>query len=413
MTYSIFGNWFWEGLTKGWCDKDGNPVDQGSGIYQADINHYGKVLIDNPGGSYDNHSIRTMQENVDKDTYVYLDGSGKDYGDSLTLRYDDGGHDVDIVEVNAGDFVGDFCMSVQSLQTIDKLYMSNVVSFTAMDAHGNPISPVYTASNVYGSGETGDQNGDDFGDGTYTLKETDGDCGAPSVYEITYLDRNGDEKTIHLQAHIDHGDKATIGIDFVDAPICFAGGTEILVKGGVKRVEDLQPGDMVLTKDSGFQPLQWIANRRIGASELARGGNLRPIRIRAGALGENMPERDLLVSPQHRMLVSDWRCEALFGETEMLVPAKALVNDSTVTVEYDADEVVYYHFMFAQHEIVYANGVESESFHPGELGLSTLDMAARDELFRIFPQLDGNVDAFGAPARPVLKNFEAKAMMSA
>ena len=126
-----------------------------------------------------------------------------------------------------------------------------------------------------------------------------------------------------------------------------------------------------------------------------------------------MPERDLLVSPQHRMLVSDWRCEALFGETEMLVPAKALVNDSTVTVEYDADEVVYYHFMFAQHEIVYANGVESESFHPGELGLSTLDMAARDELFRIFPQLDGNVDAFGAPARPVLKNFEAKAMMSA
>ena len=66
-----------------------------------------------------------------------------------------------------------------------------------------------------------------------------------------------------------------------------------------------------------------------------------------------------------------------------------------------------------RHEIVYANGVESESFHPGEFGLSTLNEAARKELFTIFPHLEADVSSFGAPARPVLRAFEARAMMSA
>ncbi len=141
--------------------------------------------------------------------------------------------------------------------------------------------------------------------------------------------------------------------------------------------------------------------------------DIRPIRIRAGALGENLPKTDLVVSPQHRLLVGDWRCKSLFGEAEMLAPAKALINDLSVTVDYEAEEVEYFHFMFERHEIVFANGVESESFHPGDFGLSTLDEAALEELFLVFPHLEHDVTAFGAPARPVLRTFEARTMLSA
>lgn len=406
MTYSIFGSWDWGG-----CSKD--TSSSGTGVYDAVIDKYDNVQIDNPGGAYDGAWIRQMQQGVDKDTYVYLDGQGHDTGDTVDIRYDSKGCDVDTVVVDANDFSGNFCLNVSSMQTIDKLYMSNVVSFTELDCNGKAISPVYSQDNVYGGGETGDQNGGEFGEGTYDLKDG-------GTYQVCYIDRNGNEQTITLKAHVDHGDESIISIDYVDStppppppPVCFTRGTRIEVEGGFKLVEDLRPGDRVATKDNGFQPLQWIARRRISAGELARNSDLKPIRIRAGALGENMPAQDLLVSPQHRMLVTDWRCEALFGETEMLAPAKALVNDSTVTVEHGAEEVEYFHFMFRQHEIVFANGVESESFHPGDFGLSTLDQAALEELFLVFPHLEQDVDAFGAPARPVLRTFEARAMMSA
>lgn len=413
MTYSLFGNWTWNGGSKGSKGSKGDDSKggDGPGIYNADISPSNDELIDNPGGAFDDKSIRTMQQNVDKDSFVYLDGTGQDTGETVDLRYDSKGDDVDTVVVDVNDFSGDFYLNVTSLQTIDKLYMSNVISFAGVDKDGNPITPVYTANNVLGGGETGDQNGGEFGDGSYKLQEPGN--GAPANYQITYIDRDGNEQTITLKVHVDGGDETNISIDFTEPPICFAAGTMVVVKGGAKAVENLRPGDLVLTKDNGFQPLRWMATRSISATEMARNSDLRPIRIRAGALGPNLPETDLVVSPQHRMLLRDWRCEALFGEDEALAPAKALVNDSTITVDYDCEEVVYVHFMFEQHEIVYANGVESESFHPGEFGLSTLNEAARKELFTIFPHLEADVSSFGAPARPVLRAFEARAMMSA
>ncbi len=379
----------------------------GNGVYHANINQEENVAILNPGGPFNGESIRSMQSNVDQDTTVYLDGHGHDRGDTVDIWYDSTGCEEDTVVIDTGDFAGDFCLRVCSMQSIDKLYMSNVVTFKAMDAHGNLISPVYSQDNVYGNGETGDQNGDEFGDGTYQLHDTGDGC--PAYYQICYIDRNGDEQTIIMSVDVADGDHSTIAINF----ICFGRGTLIECQDGMKRVEDLKPGDLVRTKDNGFQALQWIASRKLSGAEVKANPQIRPIKIKAGALGENMPAQDLSVSPQHRMLVSDWRCEAMFGEDEMLVPAKALINDSSVTVDHGAEEVEYFHFMFEQHEIVYANGVESESFHPGDFGLSTLDGAALTELFQVFPHLEQDVNAFGAPARPVLRAFEAHAMLQA
>jgi hypothetical protein len=381
-------------------------------IYHADLASSKGVLINNPGGPYDNEKLADFQSDFCGNTYVILDASNQGFevtkgiveGDDVLIKYGKYSHEIDIVQVDAQTFIGDFELTLKSIQSEDKLYISNVVSFTAFGSKG-PLGDTYTGQNVYGGGESGDQNGAEFGDGTYHLGVPVG-AKVPKFYEITYFDRDGNLRTITLDGT---HQTPTLALDY----ICFARGTLIEVEGGVKPVEDLLPGDRVRTKDSGYQPLQWIASRRLGADELARNPDIRPIRIRAGALGADMPRTDLVVSPQHRMLVDDWRCEALFGETEMLAPAKALVNDRSITVDHDAVEVQYFHFMFDKHEIVYANGVESESFHPGDFGLSTLDEAALNELFLVFPHLAHDVNAFGVPARPVLRTFEARAMLSA
>lgn len=189
-------------------------------------------------------------------------------------------------------------------------------------------------------------------------------------------------------------------------------GTLIDTDAGPKPVEDLQVGDMIRTKDNGLQPIRWIAARSLDRAALDADPSLRPIRIKAGALGPSKPARDLVVSPQHRVLLDDWRCELLFGEDEMLAPARALLNDSSILVDHDAREVTYYHFMFDRHEIVYSNGAETESFHPAAGGVEALDVAARDELYRLFPQLEADFDRYGPPARASLRPYEVDVLLA-
>ena len=112
------------------------------------------------------------------------------------------------------------------------------------------------------------------------------------------------------------------------------------------------------------------------------------------------------------MLLDDWRCELLFGQDEVLAPASALLNDSTVTIDRSDRDVTYYHFMFDHHEIVYSNGVETESFHPAFAGVEALDEAKREELFKLFPELEQNADAYGETARTTLKDYEVDVLMA-
>ncbi|MDF0600725.1 Hint domain-containing protein [Psychromarinibacter sp. C21-152] len=189
-------------------------------------------------------------------------------------------------------------------------------------------------------------------------------------------------------------------------------GTLIDVDGGRKPVEELQVGDLVRTKDNGLQPVRWIAARTLDAAALAADPTLRPIRIRAGALGEAKPARDLIVSPQHCVLLDDWRCQLLFGEDEVLATAQALLNDHSITVDHGARAVTYYHFMFDRHEIVYSNGAETESFHPGQARLGKLDAAKRAELFKLFPELAHDLAAYGPQARATLKPYEAEVLIA-
>ena len=180
---------------------------------------------------------------------------------------------------------------------------------------------------------------------------------------------------------------------------CFVRGTRIETNRGQVSVEDLGIGDLVKTMDHGYQAIRWI-----GAKTVPAEGDLAPIRIKAGALGNS---RDLLVSPQHRMLLTGWRLELLFAEDQALATAKSLINDGTITRQ-SGGTVEYFHVMFDTHEIIFAEGAPTESFHPGQQALDSLADATREEIFGLFPELREDIRTYGPLARLGLKAHEAR-----
>ncbi len=184
-------------------------------------------------------------------------------------------------------------------------------------------------------------------------------------------------------------------------------GTKVMTEDGPRPVEDLEIGDLVETKDDGLQPVRWIARRRVGRAELAADPTLRPVRLRADALGDGIPEHELSVAPGLRTLVSGWRCQVLFGEDEVLAPAIGLRNDHAVVTEHGGEGVDYVHLMFDAHQVIFAEGLEVESFHPGYIPPTTLCPQVRQRLAACFPHLAEQELRFGSVARPRLKPHEA------
>lgn len=185
---------------------------------------------------------------------------------------------------------------------------------------------------------------------------------------------------------------------------CFTQGTRIRTDRGDRPVETLKPGDMVATVDHGLQPLRWIGRRTVPAQ-----GAFAPVLFRRGSIGN---DRDLLVSQQHRMLVRDWRVELHTGHAEALAPAKHLVNGHSIALR-PGGHVTYLHLLFDRHELVWSEGCISESFHPGALGWSSMDEAARTEILSLFPELSQRgLQAFGPTARPTLRAYETMASVA-
>mgnify|MGYP006300164537 FL=1 len=188
---------------------------------------------------------------------------------------------------------------------------------------------------------------------------------------------------------------------------CFVPGCMIDTPAGPRPVEELQLGDPVTTLDDGAQPIRWIGRVTLGAARLRADASLRPVRLRKDALGPGRPARDMLLSPQHRLLVSGWRAELMFGTPDVLAAAAHLANDCSIRVADDVEAVTYIHFMFDSHQLVFADGLAAESFLPGPMTLPGLDAAARDELLKLFPGLGNAATPAFPPVRPRLKRWEA------
>lgn len=171
-------------------------------------------------------------------------------------------------------------------------------------------------------------------------------------------------------------------VNSLATPPCFTPGTQILTLNGPQDVATLKVGDFVWTLDHGFQPLKWIGKRRFALAELVTQPRYRPIRIVKGAFGDGLPFQDMHVSPQHRIFVSGWRAQLYTGQDEVLAPAVKLCNGSGIQRDQQAKSVTYIHLLFDRHEVVWSDGLLSESFFPAAAPHTSM---AR-ELRSLFPE---------------------------
>ena len=193
-------------------------------------------------------------------------------------------------------------------------------------------------------------------------------------------------------------------------PACFTPGTLIRTPDGERQVDDLAVGDRVLTADNGAQEIRWAGRVEIGPFRMAATPELHPVRIHRDGFGPGRPARDLLVSPQHRVLVEGWRAELLFGEPQVLVAALHLEDGRTVTRARDVAETSYLHLQFGRHEIVQSEGLATESFNPGPMVMGTIPDAARAELKALFPEVDPDRATPLSSARPMITGCGARAL---
>lgn len=189
--------------------------------------------------------------------------------------------------------------------------------------------------------------------------------------------------------------------------ICFGPGTRLATPDGSRAIEDLGPGDRILTKDNGPQDILWTANRRMSGARLHAMPHLRPVRFRAGALGAGQPDQDLVVSPQHRMLVRAPVVQDLFRTDEVLVQASHLLNGTSITVDRALRDVTYVHVLLERHNVIWANGLETESFHPAHMDLGSLQPAQHDTLMALLPDLAGSAQSYGTEVRRLVTSSEA------
>ncbi|MEO0341875.1 MAG: Hint domain-containing protein [Pseudomonadota bacterium] len=332
-------------------NTDGGEEGFGGWRFSNDIDDFGQA---------DNSSLQ-------------LNGIGDANGSetsTVQIQFQDSGNptDVDGAQFRINDF--------------DTNDWDDTLTIQAFDAAGNPVEIFITPENgnlitVSGDATNGYAVDTVATEGTNT-NTTNASAAGSILFQIP-----AEVATIV----IDYGNLGAGGqqitvtnVTFDDATIvCFVKGTMIETDLGAKAIENLVEGDRIWTKDMGYQALRWV-----GSSQILARGKLAPIRIRAGALGN---ETDLWVSPEHRMLISGWRSELLFGQQDILVAAKHLIDDKAIRRE-ESDFVCYYHLLFDDHQIIKANGAFSESLYPGPVALKSLSAEAKREVCSIFPELN-------------------------
>ena len=132
--------------------------------------------------------------------------------------------------------------------------------------------------------------------------------------------------------------------------ICFCKGTQILTPEGEVGVETLAVGDLVVTKGGKHRPVVWIGKGKVLATRGQR-GPATPVIVRKGALGPNVPNRDLHVTKAHSLYFDG-----------VFVPVEFLVNHRSIVWDDRAQEVEIYHVELESHDILIANGAPAESY---------------------------------------------------
>lgn len=307
----------------------------------------------------------------------------------------DGGDDDDTLDGGAGDdsLTGgdgddDFIVSAGA-DTITDFNSGNSGAIDDGDQTNNDfvdLSGYYNASTLAAVNNADADPSNDFATELGMLRADAADGVIDGVIDgVDYTGEIGD-----IDLTILSGGTAVTGTDLTfdntNVP-CFTRGTQIETRHGAVPIEALNVGDKVLTMDGAEHPIRWLGTRRLDAIDLAATPELRPIRIAKDALGCHMPAQDLLVSPQHRVLVRSAIAKRMFGIAEVLVSAKKLLALKGVTIELGCTEVTYYHMLFDHHQIVISNGAFTESLLTGPEALKSLPPEAVAEIVALFPEL--------------------------
>lgn len=227
-------------------------------------------------------------------------------------------------------------------------------------------------------------------DATITVT-ADGD---PSSFTFEYTATYG-------RGNAQSTDSAIVTVNTVP---CFVAGTMIRTDRGDIPVERLTVGQMVMTRDDGLQPIRWIGQRTLPAE-----GTMAPVRIARDTFGEHAT---LMVSPLHRVLIRNVNAELLFGTSEVLVAARDLIDGRNV-MQIEGGQVQYVHILFDRHQVVWSEGLQSESFLPGPQTTHCFEQETINEICSIFPDLDPLTGAgYGPAARLALKPYEARLLVA-
>ncbi|MFW2587405.1 Ig-like domain-containing protein [Sagittula sp. SSi028] len=290
---------------------------------------------------------------------------------------------------------------------------------------GEGRDTIIVDSATHGRGDTVDGGSDGFVD---TADPSDPENGDFDVLDLTGVGVRGEDWRIVDTVTDSNGNGIDGTVEFLDGTgavtgtmdffeieqvvPCFTPGTLIATPSGEKLVEDLEVGDRVITRDNGIQDIRWVGRKNLTGHELARKPHLAPILIKQGALGNGLPEHDMLVSPNHRVLVANDKTALYFEEREVLVAAKHLLGVDGIE-EMSVGSVSYIHIMFEQHEVVLSNGAWTESFQPGDYSLKGIGNAQRQEILELFPELAEAEGLRGyAAARRSLKRHEAALLVN-
>lgn len=220
----------------------------------------------------------------------------------------------------------------------------------------------------------------DIGANSNSVMFTEG--AATGTTLVPTVDGSGSGNSVQVDYE---GNQSSGAVTPGDSVICFHDGTRLQTLAGEKPLETLRPGDILATEAGVYLPLRFIFCRKVDLSDALSNPKLWPVRIAAGALGCGLPRRDLLVSRQHRILVTSRIAERMFGDASVLLAAHFLVGLPGIELVRPERGFCYWHILLDRHAVVFAEGAAAESLFVGQQTLHLIPKHAFASVIQRFP----------------------------
>ncbi len=181
-----------------------------------------------------------------------------------------------------------------------------------------------------------------------------------------------------------------------------AGTANVRTPCGARHVANLRPGDLVVTRDRGLRPVRLVWSRTVTEADMAADPSLAPVCLRPRAIGPMMPQRDLLVGGDHRLLIPGYRLADRPDTAAALIPAREIAGTSDAAFsDRGRGEMTYWNLVFDAHEVFTANGLPVESFHITDATIEAVPADVRARIGEVFPDLAGRAEEHRVLCYPV------------